>query len=136
LSVMDSGLGYPLYDLTSSGLNQGYNKGWRKLETNKHRVATINHGDNFGLITIDWERADPLVALQIRDVAGDVTIQEKLPLSWLQPGAQKIVKRGGFARLATGELLTADEVQKHLKKKVTVDLEVVASGASKTMVFL
>src|SRR5262245_2849908 len=49
LSMMDAGVGYPIYDLTSSGLNQGSTK-WHKLEANRHRVATMNQGNNFGLI--------------------------------------------------------------------------------------
>src|SRR5262249_41922243 len=74
LSLMDAGIGYPLYDLTSSGLNQGSKK-WRRLETNKHRVATMNQGDNFGMVLIDWEKTAPRIRLQIRDVEGEVTIQ-------------------------------------------------------------
>jgi hypothetical protein len=83
LSMMDGGLGYPLYDLTSSGLNQAANS-WRPLEVNRHRVATMNWGDNFGLITIDWDRPDPLIGLQIRDVEGDIRIQQKVLLSVLR----------------------------------------------------
>jgi alkaline phosphatase D len=83
LSMMDGGVGYPLYDLTASGMNNA-SKTWRRYEENRHRVATLNWGDNFGLITIDWDKADPLIALQIRDVAGDIRIQQKLPLSLLQ----------------------------------------------------
>ena len=49
LSTMDAGLGYPMYDLTSSGLNQAF-RSWQPLETNRHRVATMGWGDNFGLI--------------------------------------------------------------------------------------
>lgn len=85
LSMMDGGVGYPLYDLTASGLNQAAKK-WRPQETNRHRVATMNWGDHFGMITIDWSRADPRLCLQIRDIDGDVTIQQKLDLSTLQPG--------------------------------------------------
>jgi alkaline phosphatase D len=83
---MDAGIGYPLYDLTSSGLNQA-SKRSQPLEPNRHRLATMNRGDNFGLITIDWNRDDPLLRLQIRDDEGEVTIQQKVPLSLLQPGA-------------------------------------------------
>ena len=79
LSMMDAGVGYPIYDLTSSGLNQAA-RAWRPLETNRHRVATMNWGDNFGLITIDWDRPDPRISLQIRDVDGDITIQQKIDL--------------------------------------------------------
>src|SRR5262249_27568458 len=69
LSQMDGGAGYPLFDLTSSGLNQA-DKRWRRVEVNRHRVATMPYGDNFGVVEIDWDREDPRISLQIRDVDG------------------------------------------------------------------
>lgn len=88
LSMMDAGLGYPLYDLTSSGLNQA-SPNWRKYETNRHRVGTMNWGNNFGMIQIDWTKTDPVIALQIYDEEGDINIQRKIRLSTLQPGVIK-----------------------------------------------
>jgi len=49
----------------------------------------MTYGNNFGLVTVDWERPDPLVSLQIRDEVGDITIQQKLPLSVLQPAGKR-----------------------------------------------
>ncbi len=86
LSMMDAGIGYPLYDLTSSALNKSATT-WRGYEVNRHRVGTMNWGDNFGVVTIDWDRADPRITLQIRDEEGDINIQRKIYLSTLQPGA-------------------------------------------------
>ncbi len=83
ISMMDGGLSYPLYDITASGFNQAY-RHWRPLEVNRHRVGTMNWGDNFGLITIDWDRPDPRISLQIRDVAGDIVLAQKLELSNLK----------------------------------------------------
>ncbi len=83
LSMMDAGLGYPLYDITASGFNQAF-RAWRPYEPNQHRVATMNWGDNFGTIQIDWNRPDPLLRLQIRDVQGEVVIQQKVWLSTLK----------------------------------------------------
>lgn len=80
LSVIDGGVGYPLYDFTSSGLNRG--RDWRYPESNPHRVQMMHYGDNFGLIEIDWKNA-PRVSLQIRDVKGDVITQQKFPLKLL-----------------------------------------------------
>jgi alkaline phosphatase D len=74
---------YPIYDLTSSGLNMG-SKRWRAPEENQHRIGTMTWGNNFGLIEIDWERDDPQISLQIRDEESDVMIQRKFPLSLLQ----------------------------------------------------
>ncbi len=88
LSMMDARLGYPIYDLTSSGFNQASHS-WRRFETNRHRVATMNWGDNFGVITIDWDQPDPRISMQIRDVDGDITIQQKIRLSTIRRKAGK-----------------------------------------------
>jgi alkaline phosphatase D len=84
LSVMDGGVGYPLFDLTSSGLTQAA-RAWRPLLPNTQRVAGMSFGTNFGLIAIDWAKPDPIASLQIHDEAGDVRINQKLPLSILRP---------------------------------------------------
>jgi alkaline phosphatase D len=83
LSMMDGGVGYPLYDLTASGMNNA-SKVWRPYEVNRHRVGTMNWGDNFGVIAIDWESADPHLSLQIRDADGQINIQRRLRVSTLQ----------------------------------------------------
>jgi alkaline phosphatase D len=135
LSVMDAGLGYPLYDLTSSGLTEAA-KSWRRFETNSHRVATMNWGNNFGMVTIDWERSDPLLRLQIRDEVGDVMIQEKLPLSLLQPG-YLAAREASVARL-DGKPLTPEWIEKHLQQEVTLDMRVASTGMARggEMIFL
>jgi alkaline phosphatase D len=134
LSMMDAGFGYPLYDLTSSGLTEASQK-WRKHEVNRHRVATMNRGNNFGLITIDWSKPDPLIRLQIRDEEGEVTIQEKLPLSLLQPGAIKSNAVAGIVRL-NGMVMTADLVKSLVGKEVTLEMKVVATGETKNGVLI
>lgn len=88
LSMIDAGIGYPLYDLTSSGLNQAA-RAWRPLEVNRHRVATMNWGDNFGVVAIDWDRPDPRISLQVRDIDGDIRIQQKISLSVLRRKAAR-----------------------------------------------
>lgn len=85
LSVMNGDAGFPLYDLTSSSLNWS-ERNWRPLDPNRHRVATMNVGDNFGLIIIDWNRTDPLIRLQIRDDEGDIMIQQKITVQLLREG--------------------------------------------------
>ncbi len=85
LSAMDGGVGYPLYDLTSSALNRS-NRGWRFPEKNQHRLGAMVTGDNFGFIAVDWSKPDPEIKLQVRDQEGENTIQTKLNLSWLKPG--------------------------------------------------
>ncbi len=85
LSVMDAGVGYPIYDLTSSALNRS-NKGWRMPEQNKHRLVGMQTGDNFGMIQVEWNEEDPLVSMQIRDGKNEIIGQTKIRLSWLKPG--------------------------------------------------
>lgn len=136
LSMMDGGVGYPLYDLTSSGLNQG-NKKWRLQEVNTHRVATMNYGDNFGMIMVEWDKEDPVVRLQIRDEAGDVVLQQKISLSLLHAGT--LAEKGAFlAKLDKGGLLTDAEIKKQLDKKCTIVMTVRNTGASSTskLIFL
>jgi alkaline phosphatase D len=134
LSMMDGGVGYPLYDLTSSGLNQAF-LAWRSLEKNQHRVATMQFGNNFGLIEIDWDAKDPLVRLQIRDEQGDITIQQKVPLSVLTIGKLQHSERPQV-KLASGEILTRELLEKNLNKEVTVTVKIQSTGMSKTKGFV
>jgi alkaline phosphatase D len=128
LSLMEGDAGYPFFDLTSSGLNQA-NKRWRALETNRHRVATMNVGDNYGVVRIDWQKKDPVVSLEIHDDEGDVTIRQKVPLSRLQFRAAKV---------KADEDDLAAEAQKHLDKewKVTFTVNATGTNKAKTMTFL
>ena len=134
LSVADAGIGYPLYDLTASGLTQASQE-YRDPEPNRHRVATMSWGNHFGVVEIDWTKPDPLIRLQIRDEAGEMAFQHKIPLSVLQPGSlkPKIVE---VAKLASGELLTPAEWPKHVNKKVTVEMTVHSTGGTAALVFL
>ena len=45
---MDAGIGYPLYDLTSSGLTEASQK-WRKLELNRYRARNHELGQQLWL---------------------------------------------------------------------------------------
>ncbi|XZE54730.1 alkaline phosphatase D family protein [Planctomycetaceae bacterium SH139] len=83
ISVDPASVGYPLYDITASGLNQA-TQGWREVEANRLRVAALPYGNHFGSIEIDWTATDPLVALQLRHEDGEVAIQSRVPLSKLQ----------------------------------------------------
>jgi alkaline phosphatase D len=86
ISAMDGGVGYPLYDLTSSGLSEGSITKVKFADwPNRYRIGTVDWTTNFGVIEIDWDRCDPLICLQIRDDAGDVCLQKKVLLSELQP---------------------------------------------------
>ena len=82
--------GYTLYDITSSSLNVpsgNFTKAGTRFanEINSYRVGLTYFEANFGTIEIDWSKSAPVVRLQIRDTAGDVVLQTRLPLSELRP---------------------------------------------------
>jgi alkaline phosphatase D len=86
------GVGYPLYDITSSSLNTpsgNFTKAGTRFsnEINSYRVGLTYFETNFGTVQIDWEQPDPLVRLQVRDAAGTVVLQQKVTLSELKPNS-------------------------------------------------
>ncbi|HVL11390.1 MAG TPA: alkaline phosphatase D family protein [Gemmata sp.] len=129
VSVDTAAVGYPLYDVTSSGFNQS-SKNWRAPEKNAKRVATMPYGDNFGLVSIDWSTDDPRVHVQIRDEDGDATCGFKVRLSTLKGTAPPAAQ----AKLPDGVLAPADAAKK-VGEKVTVQL-VVASVGGQTNLYL
>jgi alkaline phosphatase D len=60
--------GYPLFDLTTSGMTHSYEA--FTSEPNRLRLGEVYAGKNFGLIVIDWETAS--AELQVRDERGAV----------------------------------------------------------------
>ena len=79
----DGGPFYPLYDITSSGLNQT----GLPDEPNRFRVAgdAVYNEPNFGWIEIDWAAEDPAVTLEIRDLEGEVVREARTTLNTLKP---------------------------------------------------
>ena len=82
ISLDNQAISYPLYDLTASGLNQGY-QGWRLPEPNAKRFAALPFGNHFGSIEIDWDSTDPILSLQLRLEDGQIGVQAIVPLSVL-----------------------------------------------------
>ena len=78
----DHTVGYPLYDVTSSGLTE---KSSVRDEPNDFRVGEVFAGRNFGAIAINWSAEDPVVRLEIRDEEGKVVNEASFPLSQLAP---------------------------------------------------
>ncbi len=77
--------GYPLYDITSSSLNQPHGRGTPTI--NQYRVVPETyHQANFGSILVDWKQSDPTIQLKILDLEGQPRIQKKLKLSNLKTG--------------------------------------------------
>lgn len=77
-------LAYPLYDLTASSLNQP-KVGGGADEPNRLRLGPWRRGVNFGTIEIDWDAAEPLLTLAVRDECGDVFHAERVTLGSLAP---------------------------------------------------
>ncbi|HVK17038.1 MAG TPA: alkaline phosphatase D family protein [Fimbriiglobus sp.] len=116
LSLDADAAGYPLYDLTASGLNQA-TKAWRATEKNGKRVAGMPYGDHFGLVTVDWAAKDPVVSLQLRDDAGEVVFRQAFPLSLLKARGEPVVK------LPEG-VIGPEQARRMLGQEVTVQFPV------------
>jgi alkaline phosphatase D len=72
--------GYPLYDITSSGITQE----WNSTEPNDNRIGEPFRSNNAGMIEVDWEQEDPLLRFNIIDVYGTEVRKHEVRLSELQ----------------------------------------------------
>jgi len=79
LSKTDEG-GYPIYELTSSGLNQGDKI--RSQTANARQIAAYA-GENYGFVSIDWSH-DPKILLGVKDTRGRTMIRQAIQLSELR----------------------------------------------------
>jgi alkaline phosphatase D len=130
ISLDTKAVGYPLYDVTSSGFNQA-SKSWRAPEKNGKRLSAVPFGDNFGFITIEWGD-DPRVHIQVRDEDGDAAAGFKVRLSTLKgTGTPAAV---ADPKLPEGVLSPAQAAKKE-GERVTVQF-VVASVGGKTNLYL
>jgi len=92
LPASPDALGYPLYDLTASSLNQALPDGVSR-DPNPLRLGPHQRGVNFGTIDIEWpgdggaEPAGATITLAIRDVAGETVHAERVSLAGLAPAA-------------------------------------------------
>lgn len=92
LSVQKQAVPYPIYDLTSSSLNQIHPRG--TPTNNRHRAAaTTYHRENFGEIFIDWKADDPNLQLRILDIDGQVVLESAIRLSQLRAAAAPVPGR-------------------------------------------
>ena len=73
--LRESPAGYPLYDVTSSGLT--HTSAWRE-EKNRHRVGPLIADLNYGLVVIDWDAN--VVRLQVRGEY-DLMIDRAVPFA-------------------------------------------------------
>jgi alkaline phosphatase D len=77
---LSEGVPYPLYEITSSGLNMAYahNKDIGPL-----RLGAVYGQDNFGTIDVDWQAGE--VTLAVRDMAGEAVRSATIPIAALSP---------------------------------------------------
>lgn len=128
ISVDPKAVGYPLYDVTSSGFNQG-SLNYRDPEANKYRVGGMPWGNNFGVVQIDWAAKVPTVTLQLRDEDGQVAAAAKVPLARLQKGADKPADRPVVAEKLPDGVVSPDAALKKAKgDEVTVQFLVAAGN--------
>ena len=84
LSAITEGVPYPIYDWTCSSFNQSHPRG--TPTENSFRIdETTFHHENYGVMAIDWEAADPLIAISVRDIEGRSRIEKQINLSELNP---------------------------------------------------
>lgn len=76
---------YPLWEVNSSGLTE--NVDWPAPDSS--RLGGVYTEDNFGLLRIDWRKADPEITMEIRAVDNDLVLQNTIRLSELQPPLAK-----------------------------------------------
>lgn len=82
---------YPLYELTTSGLNQPASHESApkqgipgKPVPNRHRIHEHPYiGSNFGLMCITWDGKNPTLRLEVCGLGGDVVLSHDIPFSEL-----------------------------------------------------
>jgi alkaline phosphatase D len=84
------GIPYPLYDLTTSGLNQAREPDPKavpkKPQPNRHRLHERPYtGSNFGLMRVNWDGPNPSLRLEVCGITGEVVLSRDLPFSGIQP---------------------------------------------------
>ncbi|KAG9158146.1 hypothetical protein Leryth_000292 [Lithospermum erythrorhizon] len=126
ISRYDGASGYPIYDITASGITQGVEKvvpsplhlivrflAWLTPTTmremgNSCRHKSCTYGKpNFGTIEIDWGSHPVGVKLEVRDTNGTPVMSKSFPLSHLQfQGAHSNLcpKKGNYQRHCTLEV--------------------------------
>lgn len=72
--------GYPLYDLTSSGITST----WDFATPNDNRLEGPVMENNYGLLLIDWSKEDPEITFQIHDKEKKKRIDKTIKLSELK----------------------------------------------------
>ena len=67
ISRLEGVLPYPLFDITSSAMNQRQRP---KFEKNIHRLGERYFEENYGMLKINWSTKGPKVHASIHDING------------------------------------------------------------------
>jgi alkaline phosphatase D len=79
LSRLEVANGYPIYDLTSSGITET----WPEIETNANRIGRPVPENNYGFVDIAWGEDDDILTFGIIDVDGVERIRHEVAASEL-----------------------------------------------------
>ncbi len=134
ISLESKAVGYPLFDITASGFNQAAAE-YRDPEANKYRVASLQYGNHFGMIAIDWA-TDPVVSLQLRHDNGEIAIQSKVKLSKLQAKAGHQDPAKPAIALPEGVISSTDALKKMAGDEATVQFTVEAGRVAGKRILL
>jgi alkaline phosphatase D len=81
--VAGTAAGYPIYDVTSSGLTHTWRE--RREEPNRHRIGEMIVALNYGMLDIDWNAHPVTLRFTILDDRDQVRLERVIPLTELQP---------------------------------------------------
>ncbi|OJJ16279.1 alkaline phosphatase [marine bacterium AO1-C] len=73
----DSKLGYPLYEITASGLTHTWQRSWK--EVNRYRIGELIIALNFGLFEFYWGEK-PSVTVKIKGLENKTLLEHKIEL--------------------------------------------------------
>jgi Phosphodiesterase/alkaline phosphatase D len=68
---------YPIYDVTSSGITST----WHFPTPNDNRIEGPVMENHFGLLSVDWDKKDPVIKMEIYDIRGNQRIEHSIRLS-------------------------------------------------------
>ena len=79
-AMINDGVPYPFWDMTSSSLNQSSHK----ARINKRRLVGGYFRPNFGMIMIDWAGEGTTIKLETRSSGGKIVLSHSIPLRTLR----------------------------------------------------
>lgn len=77
ISVLRENDLYPIYDVTASGITST----WHFATPNENRIEGPVMDNHFGLISVNWEKPDPVIKMEIYDIRNNQRVEYSVPLS-------------------------------------------------------